>query len=81
MCRRAEDLAPILKILAGSNNKKLRLDEPVDVKKIRWYYQDNDTGSFFVSPVAAEIRELFVKIAKHLDKAYGIKASKVFIIK
>ncbi|CAH1100064.1 unnamed protein product [Psylliodes chrysocephalus] len=77
MCRRAEDLAPILKILAGSNNKKLRLDEPVDVKKIRWYYQDNDTGSFFVSPVAAEIRELFVKIAKHLDKAYGIKASKV----
>ncbi|CAG9864822.1 unnamed protein product [Phyllotreta striolata] len=77
MCRRAEDLAPLLKIIAGGKSAKLRLDEPVDVKKIKWYYQDNDTGSRLVSPVAPEIKELFGKVAKHLEKAYGIQATKV----
>uniref|UniRef100_A0A6P7H3G0 Fatty-acid amide hydrolase 2-like n=1 Tax=Diabrotica virgifera virgifera TaxID=50390 RepID=A0A6P7H3G0_DIAVI len=77
MCRRAEDLLPLLKVISGPESTKLRLDEPVDVKKLKWFYQDNDSGSFMVSPVSREIRELFVKISQHLDKAYNIKATKV----
>ncbi|CAG9828033.1 unnamed protein product [Diabrotica balteata] len=77
MCRRAEDLLPLLKVISGPESTKLKLDEPVDVKKLKWFYQDNDSGSFMVSPVSREIRELFVKISQHLDKAYNIKATKV----
>ncbi|CAH1971076.1 unnamed protein product [Acanthoscelides obtectus] len=77
MCRHAEDLAPILKIISGKKSEGLRLDENVDIKKIRWFYQDADAGSFFVSPVSPEIRELFEKIARHLEKAHSIKAAKV----
>nr|CAH7727698.1 unnamed protein product [Callosobruchus chinensis] len=76
MCRHAEDLVPLLKVLSGKKSEELKLDENVDIKKIRWFYQDSDTGSFFVSPVSPEIRGLFVKIAKHLEKAYSIKATK-----
>ncbi|KAJ8942041.1 hypothetical protein NQ318_002795, partial [Aromia moschata] len=78
MCRRADDLLPLLKVIAdGKAVPKLRLDEPVNVKKLRWFYQDTDAGSFFVSTVAPEIRELFSKVAKHLEKAHDVKATKV----
>lgn len=76
ICRRAEDLLPLLKVISN-NNPVLRLDESVDIKKIRFFYQESDGGSDFISPVSPDIKELFVKISKHLDKAYGIKTSKV----
>ncbi|XP_065155525.1 fatty-acid amide hydrolase 2 isoform X1 [Atheta coriaria] len=77
LCRRADDLLPLLRIIAGTNEKLLRLDEPVDIKKIRFFYQDSDTGSLLVSPVSKEIRVLFEKIALHLDKAHKIKAERI----
>lgn len=77
MCRRAEDLLPILKVLTASHKEKLKLDEPVDVRKLKWFYQDNDSGSFMVSAVAPEIKQLFTKVCKHLDKAYGVKVTKM----
>ncbi|XP_076275159.1 fatty-acid amide hydrolase 2 [Rhynchophorus ferrugineus] len=76
MCRRAEDLLPILKVISN-NNPSLKLDEAVNIKNIKFYYQDSDGGSNLISSVAPDIRELFIKIAQHLDKAYSIKANKV----
>lgn len=77
MCRRAEDLLPIMKVISDKHIGRLKLNEEVDIKKLRWFYQETDTGSLFVSPVAGEIRALFTKIAKHLEKAHGIQATKV----
>lgn len=77
ICRRAEDLLPIMKIISDKNIDRLKLNEGVDIKKLKWFYQETDTGSAFVSPVAGEIKALFTKIVKHLDKAHGIKATKV----
>ncbi|KAJ3624711.1 hypothetical protein MTP99_018313 [Tenebrio molitor] len=79
ICRRAEDLLPLLKVIAGKNAPELRLDEPVDIKQIQFYYQDCDMGSVGVSPVHHEIKELFGKISLHLEKAHGIKTKKVAI--
>ncbi|CAG9767330.1 unnamed protein product [Ceutorhynchus assimilis] len=76
MCRRAEDLLPLLKVIT-SNSPRLRLDEPVDLKKIKFYYQESDGGSKMVSAVAPDIKALFAKVAKHLEKAHDIKANKV----
>lgn len=66
-----------MKIITEKNRARLRLDEEVDIRKLRWFYQESDTGSQFVSPVAPEIRELFNKVSKHLEKAHNIKATKV----
>jgi Asp-tRNA(Asn)/Glu-tRNA(Gln) amidotransferase A subunit family amidase len=79
ICRRAEDLLPLLKVIAGKNAPELRLDEPVDIKQVQFYYQDCDMGSVGVSPVHHEIKELFGKISLHLEKAHGIKTKKVAI--
>lgn len=79
LCRRAEDLLPLLKTIAGAKASDLNLDEPVDVTKLNFFYQDNDMGSVGVSPVNNEIKALFNKIALHLEKAHGIKAKKVAI--
>lgn len=77
MCRRAEDLLPILKVLAGNNAKLLNLDEKVDVKNINFFYQEDDMGAMFVSPVHPDIRDNMRKVVAHLEQAHKIKAVKV----
>lgn len=76
ICRRAEDLLPLFKVLTG-NVPRLRLDEPVDLTKIRFHYQESDGGSKLVSAVQPDIKALFGKINLHLKKAHGIKTNKV----
>lgn len=52
MCRYAVDLKPMMKVIAVKEKLPLlRLDEPVDVKKLKVYYQENDLGAHLVSPV------------------------------
>ncbi|XP_044739215.1 fatty-acid amide hydrolase 2 [Chrysoperla carnea] len=76
MCRRAEDLLPILKIISDKKAVELRLDDPVDVSKIRFFYQENDTGSKFVSPVSLDIKLALRDVIKYLEKTHKIKAQK-----
>lgn len=77
MCRRAEDLLPILKVLAGNNAKLLNLDEKVDVKDINFFYQEDDMGSMFVSSVHPDIKDNMKKVVAHLEQAHKIKAVKL----
>ncbi|XP_074864102.1 fatty-acid amide hydrolase 2 isoform X2 [Carettochelys insculpta] len=55
MCRYAEDLEPMLRIMAGPGVKKLKLDEKVSLEKLKFYCMEHDGGSVFVSPVDREI--------------------------
>lgn len=77
ICRRAEDLVPLYKIIAQKNAIDLELDKEVNIKDIKFYYQESDLGGKFVSVVKPEIKYLFKKIATHLDKAHKIKAERV----
>lgn len=77
MCRRAEDLAPILKVLAGDNAKHLNLDEKINVKDIKFYYQENDMGSLLVSSVNPDIRESMNRVISHLEQAHKLKPEKI----
>ncbi|XP_050299123.1 fatty-acid amide hydrolase 2 [Anthonomus grandis grandis] len=76
MCRRAEDLLPLLKVMTN-NLPALRLDDPVDIKNIKFHYQESDGGSKMISAVQPDIRELFGRVCLHLEKAHNIKANKV----
>lgn len=52
MCRYACDLKPMLKVMAIREKlPALRLDEPIDVKKLKIYYQESDLGGHLVSPI------------------------------
>lgn len=56
----------MLKIMAKKEKlPALKLDEPVDVKKLKIYYQENDLGGHLVSPVDKDIQEVFRKVINH----------------
>ncbi|GLV34494.1 uncharacterized protein CBL_09742 [Carabus blaptoides fortunei] len=77
ICRRAEDLVPILKVIAGDNAKLLKLDEKVDVKDIKFFYQENDMGSMLVSNVHPDIKESMHKVVSHLEQAHKLTPQKL----
>ncbi|XP_045477712.1 fatty-acid amide hydrolase 2 [Harmonia axyridis] len=79
MCRHADDLMPLLKILAGDKASELKLHKPVNIKDLNIFYQEDDQGSLYVSPVNKEIRALFRRVSTYLEKAYMSKIKKLEI--
>lgn len=77
MSRFACDLKPMLKIIADQNADQLALDEPVNPSTIKYFYQENDGGSYFVSPVDNDIRIAMDKVIRHLQIALKVKPQRV----
>ncbi|XP_074056111.1 fatty-acid amide hydrolase 2 [Macrotis lagotis] len=67
MCRYAEDLEPMLRIMAGPGVHKLKLDKKVPVQKIKFYWMEHDGGSFLVSRVDQDLLQAQEKVVKHLE--------------
>lgn len=81
MCRFATDLMPLLKIVAGDNAAKLRLDEPVNLAKLKYFYQESDGGGNLITPVDHDIRQSMDKVIKHLQVALKAKPQRVKLAK
>ncbi|XP_055631714.1 fatty-acid amide hydrolase 2 [Toxorhynchites rutilus septentrionalis] len=81
MCRYATDLKPMLRIIAEDNAKKLRLDEPVDLKQVKFFYQLNDGGGSLVSPVDLDIRDAMEKVMAHFRTTVKAEVRKVYLDK
>lgn len=81
MSRFACDLKPMLKVMSGANAQKLNLDEPVSLSSLRYFYQDNDGGAHFVSPIDYDIRVALDKVIRHLQVAHKAKPQRVKITK
>lgn len=80
MVRYACDLKPMLKIMAVKEKlPELRLDEPVDVKKLKIYYQENDLGGHLVSPVDKDLQEAFRKVVSHFKNTLKVEVNRVQI--
>ncbi|XP_060105657.1 fatty-acid amide hydrolase 2 [Heteronotia binoei] len=81
MCRYAEDLEPMLRIMAGPGVTKLKLDEKVSLEKVKFYYMEHDGGSLFVCPVAQEIIQTQRKVVENLEAKLGVKVQHVALSK
>lgn len=81
MSRFACDLKPMLKIMAGKNAEQLNLDEPVNLSSIKYFYQENDGGSYFVSPVDYDLRVAMDKVIRHLQVALKAKPQRAKLTK
>lgn len=77
MSRFATDLLPMFKVMARSHIDELKLDQPVDITQLKFYYMEDDTGSLLISPVDNEIKQGIQKIVSYLKKNHGIVAQKV----
>ncbi|XP_037764935.1 fatty-acid amide hydrolase 2 [Chelonia mydas] len=81
MCRYAEDLEPMLRVMAGPGVRKLKLDEKVSLEKVKFYCMEHDGGSVFVSPVDREILQAQRKVVEHLETRFGVQVQHVTIHK
>jgi len=71
MTRYACDMAPMLKVLAGTKVSKLRLDEPVDMKKLKVFYVE-ELGDPLAASCNADMLERLREAVKHLANTYKI---------
>lgn len=66
MSRFASDLKPALKVLTKDKADILKLEDPVDVKNLRYFYQKGDGGAMFVTPVEDDQHEAMENLLNHL---------------
>lgn len=76
MCRYACDLAPMLKVMAGSEAGRLNLDEPVDLKKLKVFYIE-DLGDPLAVGCNTDILSGIRGAVSHLADKYKITAERV----
>jgi len=79
LCRKAEDLTPFLKVLIGPNVTKLKLDEPVNLKNLKVFYQES-SGDLRASKVNKTMRATLMKAVQHF-KELTCSTTKVGIYK
>ncbi|CAG9788716.1 unnamed protein product [Diatraea saccharalis] len=78
MTRHAVDLKPLLSIMAGENSPKLKLDQPVDITKLKIYYQlSNDAP--LTDPVDPDIKMVMRRVVEYLKLQYSIKTEVIKI--
>ncbi|CAL4120186.1 unnamed protein product, partial [Meganyctiphanes norvegica] len=77
MCRNASDLIPMLKALAGDNVNELKLDQPVDLSALKYFYIEDDFGSHLTTPVHAELKKAQIDAITHLENSYGVNFKKI----
>lgn len=78
MCKYACDLLPMMKLLLREEKlKQLRLDEPVDVKKLKVYYQENDLGGLLVQPVDQDIQAALKKVVNYFKNDLNVEVQQV----
>ncbi|XP_054747514.1 fatty-acid amide hydrolase 2 [Anastrepha obliqua] len=71
MTRYADDLIPIMKVLIEPNmEKKLRLDEPVDLKNLRYFYIPCN-NMIQCNPIGSEEQMLMFKVCRHFTNVSG----------
>lgn len=68
LCRYAEDLPLMLRIMVGTNADPLELDKPVDISRLNVFYAEDD-GSL-ISPVGADPRLAILKVVNYLRRKY-----------
>uniref|UniRef100_A0A4W6D1R7 Fatty acid amide hydrolase 2b n=1 Tax=Lates calcarifer TaxID=8187 RepID=A0A4W6D1R7_LATCA len=77
MCRYAEDLLPMLKIMAGPNAHMLPLNTKVDLKKLRFFTILHDGGSPVTYPVSKELMDIQKKVVERLEADLGVQVQEV----
>lgn len=78
MTRYAVDLMPIFEVLVGPKNANvLKLDEKVDVKKLRYFYC-LDNGDMKCSGIASDVKKAINRVVSHF---YDISGNDVQFVK
>lgn len=78
MTRYAEDLSLMLNVLAGNGTNGLRLNEKVNLKRLKVYYADTE-GSLYISRVTTEATRAVRQVTQYLKTAHGLEAKRLHL--
>ena len=67
--------------MGGSLTDELRLDEPVDFKKMKIYYMEHDGGNPLASFVDQRILNSMQQVMKYFREEYDMETEKININK
>ncbi|KAF3420431.1 hypothetical protein E2986_12465 [Frieseomelitta varia] len=70
ICKKAEDLIPILKTIIGEKASLLNLDAEVDIRCLNIFYQES-SGDIRTSRVNWEMRTALLKAVQHFKEITG----------
>uniref|UniRef100_A0A336NAJ7 CSON011536 protein n=1 Tax=Culicoides sonorensis TaxID=179676 RepID=A0A336NAJ7_CULSO len=74
--RYARDLPLLMKVMSGQKSVHLRLDETVDVSKLKIFYIEEFGPSFGITPVQSYIKLAVLKASEYLH-AFGCKVKNI----
>ncbi|KAM5128081.1 fatty-acid amide hydrolase 2 isoform 2-T2 [Callospermophilus lateralis] len=77
MCRYAEDLIPMLRVMAGPGIKRLKLDAKVHLQHLKFYWMEHDGGSLLMSKVDQDLILAQRKVVAHLENILGASVQHV----
>lgn len=70
ICKKAEDLLPLLKIMTNDEDLKTKWNTPIDVKTIKIFYQEG-SGDMRASNINSGMRDILIKAINHLRDLTG----------
>ena len=73
MCRHAEDLSPMLQVLAGERAELLNLQQPVDISELKFYFLPDDGGFPLVSPVQSDLRQAQARLLQRFREKWSVR--------
>ncbi|KAJ8247911.1 hypothetical protein GJAV_G00251990 [Gymnothorax javanicus] len=79
MCRYAEDLLPMLRIMAGPNAERLSLSSQVDLQKLRFFSIPHAGSSPFVSPVDQQLLQVQREVVQRLEADLGVRVEQLHL--
>ncbi|XP_036789856.1 fatty-acid amide hydrolase 2-A [Oncorhynchus mykiss] len=79
MCRYAQDLLPMLRVMGGANADRLSLSSQVDLKRLRFFSVPHDGGSPLVSPVDQQLVLAQRRVVECLEADLGVKVQQLKI--
>lgn len=77
--KHCDDIMPILKVLTNEKASLLKLDSPVDLKKLKYYYVNN-TDDMRSSAIQLAVKECFDKLVNLLLKLFSLLLSDTSIL-
>ncbi|XP_077485617.1 fatty-acid amide hydrolase 2-A-like [Amblyomma americanum] len=76
MCRYAEDLELMFRVMAGQKAEELRLDSQVLLRNLKVFYME-DEGSFLLSRVKGECRKAVREVVDFIRNDHGVEVSRL----
>lgn len=70
ICKKVEDLIPLIKVIIGDKVSLLNLDAPVDLKNLNIFYQES-SGDIRTSKVNGEMKAALLKAVQHFKEITG----------